>query len=313
MISTEKIKAVWSAITPQPGSSIARRADPAHPLDLFIGFDEKACMQMMLLTDAAAELPGSSQQVTVACNQRSDGQFAICFTLVNPALKETFVSLCWDIMESSRRALDKRSGIQLAIKCFSMWQLLFASGSNSKLSDLVVRGLIGELSVLKNICIPAYGSAHSVTGWIGPLHADRDFEYESKWIEVKTAPLNKDSISISSFDQLDIDKPGNLIICILEKTSASDPQAITLNSLVHAIDSLLHEDDYALSLFHVRLTLNGYKDSDEAANDTYVVCGFESYQVENDFPRIRRSELPDGIAGGEYILSIPAIQTWRTE
>lgn len=313
MISMEKIKAVWSAITPQPGNSIARRADPTHPLDLFIGFDEKACMQMMLLTDVAAELPGSSQQVAVACNQRSDGQFAICFTLTNPALRETFVSLCWDIMESSRYAPDKRRGIQLVIKCFSMWQLLFASERRSRMSDLVVRGLIGELYVLKTFCVPAYGSAHSVTGWIGPLHADRDFEYENKWIEVKTAPLNKDSISISSFDQLDIDKPGDLIICRLENASASDPQAITLNSLVHTIDALLREDDYALSLFHVRLTLNGYKDSDESADGAYTVHSLEVYRVDDDFPRVRRCQIPEAIAGGEYILSIPAIQAWRAE
>ena len=313
MISMEKIKAVWSAITPQQGSSIARRADPEHLLDLFIGFDENTCMQMMLLTDVPAELPKSSQQVAVGCNQRSDGQFAICFTLVNPAFKDTFISLCWDIMESSRNVPDKHSGIQLAIKCFSMWQLLFASGSNSKMSDLVVRGLIGELSVLKNICIPAYGNARAVTGWIGSLHADRDFEYENKWIEVKTAPLHKDSISISSFDQLDIDQPGDLIICRLEKGSASDLQSFTLNSIVHSIDDLLREDEYALALFHVRLTLNGYKESDEAAKDTYVVCGLETYQVSDGFPRIRRSKLPGGIAGGEYILSIPAIQVWRAE
>lgn len=313
MISMEMIKSIWSAISPQPGTPIARRADPAHPLDLFIGLDENSCMQLMLLTDVEADLPDSSQQVAVACNQRNDGQYAICFTLTNPALRDTFISLCWDIMESSRHASDKHIGTQMAIKRFSMWQILFAKGINSKMSELVVRGLIGELSVLKSFCIPAYGCARAITGWIGPLYADRDFEYTDKWLEVKTASRDKNRISISSFDQLDFDEPGELIICRLEKASASNPQIITLNSLVHTIEDLMHEDDYAMSLFHTRLALGGYKDSDESANNAYIIHSFEVYQVKDDFPRVRQCQLPEAIVGGEYELSISAIQTWRAE
>lgn len=313
MISMEKINSIWSAIVPQPGRTIARRADLTHPLDFFIGYDENGCMQLMLIADEAAHIPASSQQVIIACNQRSDGQYAICFTLENSTLRETFLSLCWDIMESTYGTADKRSGIKSAIKRFAMWQILFAESYSSKMSDLIVRGLIGELSVLNSFCIPTYGKTQAVTGWIGPLHADRDFEYEDKWIEVKSASLSKESISISSFDQLDIDRPGNLVICRLEKTSATDPRAITLNTLVHTLEEKCADEEYALSLLYVRLTLNGYSRADERADEAFVVHGFETYQVCDAFPRIRRSQLSSAIGSGEYTLSIPAIQSWRAE
>jgi len=309
----EMINSMWLAIAPQKGSTIARRADPLHPLDIFIGYDENGCMQLMLLTDEEPKLPESSQQVIVRGNQRTDGQYAVCFSLVNTSLREIFVSLCWDIMESTYGVPNKKSGTVSAIKRFGMWQVLLAKGSESKMSDLVVRGLIGELSVLKNFGMPRYGKSHAVTGWIGPLHADRDFEYEDTWFEVKAASLSRESIIISSFDQLDIDRPGNLIVCRLEKTSEADPNALTLNTLVKAIEEDLSEDEYALSTLHVRLTLSGYDETDERTDDSFVVNSFEVYHVEDDFPRIRRSQLHLAIGSGEYALNISALQPWRTE
>jgi hypothetical protein len=186
-----------------------------------------------------------------------------------------------------------------------------AKGRNSKLSDAVVRGMVGELTVLRDICIPKYGSPHSITGWIGPLHADRDFEYEDDWFEVKSVSLSREIVSISSFDQLDIDRQGTLVLARIEKTTDSDADAISLNSLVQDIEELLAEDQDALSTFRVRLVLNGYDEADERANELFHLHGFEKYRVYDDFPRIRKSELTSEINNGEYTLSIAALSSWQ--
>ena len=44
MILMEKINEIWAAITPRAGTPIARRADPLHPLDFFVGYDENQNM-----------------------------------------------------------------------------------------------------------------------------------------------------------------------------------------------------------------------------------------------------------------------------
>lgn len=313
MILMEKINSIWSEISPKKGSTIARRADPSHPLDFFIGYDETENMQLMLLAEELPDLPKSSQQVVVRANQRTDRQYAVCFTLTNPSLRETFISLCWDIMACTYHACSKKSGIVLAIKRFNMWQVLLAKGSENKMSDSAVRGLIGELTVLKDICIPKYGKNHAVTGWVGPLQADRDFEYEDSWLEVKTTSLSKDAVIISSFDQLDVDRCGSLIVCRLEKTSAHDPQSMTLNTLICTMEEALSDEDYALSTFRARLTLNGFDKSDERADEAFIIPGVETYSVDDNFPKIRRSQLPTAIGNGEYTLSISALQAWRIE
>lgn len=311
MISMATIDSAWATITPQKGQNIVRRVDPAHPVDFFIGYDESCAMQLVLLAEEQPDLPPSSQQVLVRANPRKDGKYAVCFSLVNQSLKDTFISLCWDIIASTYGAESQQAGIKIAVNRFSKWLILMAKGHNSKMSEAVVRGLVGELAVLRDICIPKYGSPHSITGWIGPLHADRDFEYEDDWFEVKAMSLSREAVSISSFDQLDIDRPGTLVVAKVEKAAASDAEAISLNSLVRDIVELLEEDQDALSTFRVRLVLNGYDESDERADELFHLYGYDKFRVYDDFPRIRKSELPGEISNGEYTLSIVALSPWQ--
>lgn len=310
MMTMESIKLTWASITPQKGQVIARRADPTHPLDFFIGYDEDGAMQLTLVTDVLPDLPPSSQQVQVRPINRKDGKQAVCFSLVNSSLKDTFISLCWDIIDSSRTAENKTVGVEQAVRRFAKWLILLAKGKNAKLSDSAAKGLLGELSVLRDLCIPIYGGAHAVTGWIGPLHADRDFEYEDTWYEVKALSSGSDTVSISSFDQLDIDEPGTLAIVRIDKTADSDSDAISLKSVISDIDTLLAEDSNALSTFHVRLVLCGYSESEEPAEVKYHLYGYEKYKVLDNFPRIRSSMLPKGIEKGEYTLNIPQLAAW---
>lgn len=312
MISMEMIKQSWSSIVPVKGQNIARRADASHPLDFFIGYNEDENMQLMLISDEEIQIPDSSQQVQVRSNPRSsDGKYAVCFILLNASLKETFISLCWDIMLSTYKAKDKKTGNEAAVRRFGIWLIMLAKGAGGGLSDNSAKGLLGELLVLLKICIPQYGAAKSANGWIGPLHSDRDFEYEDKWYEVKSAASVSEYISISSFDQLDTDNTGQLVVCRLDKTGDADPSGISLNKAVQEIFNLLEEDHNAYTTFSIRLMLSGFKSDDPRADERFLFCGFELFNVEGDFPRIRKTQLSPVIENGEYRLEISAMTPWR--
>ena len=311
MISMEKIDRTWAEIVPAKGQSIARRADSAHPLDFFIGYNENQNMQLMLLSDRDIPLPDSSRQILVCSNQRSDGRYAICFILTNSSLRATFISLCWDIMASTYTASDKVSGNLAAVRRFSGWLIMLAKGKGQGLSEAQAKGLLGELLVLQQCCIPAYGFSKAVCGWLGPLYADRDFEFEDSWYEVKAVSASSETISISSFDQLDIEQAGQIVVCRLDKTSAADGNSISLNKIISEICKANADSSSALSTFNLRLMLAGYSDHDPHAEDAYHFSGFEYYNVTDTFPRIRKSELPKGIDGGEYKLTIAELAPWQ--
>lgn len=314
MITKTELSALWEAIIPQQGQNVGRRADPQHPLDFFITYDEKPNMQLILLTDYQLSLPNSSKQIFVRGNKRADGRNAVCFSLEDNKLKDQFVSLCWDIMDCSYEIQDKRVAAQSALKRFKMWQRLFAEARYKKLSETEVKGLIGELSVLKNICVQKYGINKAISGWVGPLGADRDFAFEDMWYEAKYVSLSMDKVSISSLDQLDIDDVGELVLCRYEKTSEAAAGYITLNSLVKEIRGLASYDENVLVSFLNRMALSGYSEENEQADQPYIFHRFEKYCVEsNSFPRLRRSRVPIAISQCSYQLSIPALQQWKVE
>lgn len=314
MITKTELKNLWSAITPQLGQNVGRRADPQHPLDFFVTYDEKPNMQFMLLTEFEPTLPDSSEQLYVRGNKRSDGKYAVCFSLEDDELKDQYVSLCWDIMDSTYSCHSKKSGVQAAIKRFTMWQKLLAEAKSKKMSEAEIKGLIGELVVLKDICIKKYGVATAISGWVGPVGADRDFEFEDTWFESKFVSLSTDRVKISSLDQLDIHRKGYLILCRAEKTAATANRHTTLNKLVNYIVQLAQTDENASVSFKNRLALSGYNASDERSEQPYVIHRLEEYRVYGeDFPRIMRSKIHAAISEGEYQLSIPALQQWAAD
>ena len=154
MISMERIDQNWSSIVPINGQTIARRADAEHPLDFFIGYNENENMQLMLLSDEELQVPDSSRQVLIRENERTDGKYAICFILLNPSLRDTFVSLCWDIMLCTFSARSKQAGNEAAVKRFGIWMIMLAKGNEKGLSENRAKGLLGELLVLEKICAP---------------------------------------------------------------------------------------------------------------------------------------------------------------
>lgn len=311
MISMEIIDRNWSSIVPVHGQNIARRADADHPLDFFIGYNEDGYMQMMLISDEEIQVPESSRQVLVRSNKRTDGQYAICFILVNSSLRDTFVSLCWDIIASTFSEKNKKAGNEAAIRRFGIWMIMLAKGNDKGLSESSAKGLLGELLVLQRICIPIFGAPKAINGWIGPLRADRDFEYDEGWFETKSVSSESETISISSFDQLDIDREGKLIVCKLDKTRGNDPQGISLGKIEKELLEQLGEDADTRNTLQIRLMLSGYKENDPHADDMYLFKGFDSYAVKGDFPRIRKSLLPAAIQNGEYKLEIAALNPWR--
>lgn len=310
MISMTELITLWNNIAPVYGQNVGRRADDTHPLDFFITFDEESKMQLVLVSRYIFDIPESSEQLFIRVNSRQDGKYALCFSLKDLEFRNQFMVLCWDIMNSTYDIADEKQATSVAIERFCMWQELFAVAKNKKLSDAQIKGLIGELYVLKNIIIPKYGAEVAITSWCGPIGADRDFELTDSWYEVKAISLSKDFITISSIDQLDMDIEGKVTVVRLEKMSENNNESFTLNSLIDEIGNDLTDLDVRM-IFYSKLIGANYDHSDERLDVPYIVYDIELYKVDDSFPKIVRSKLPVEISNGTYNLSISGIQRWK--
>lgn len=301
---------MWNNIPSSPEGNLLRRVDDTHPLDLFIGFDEENRMMLVLFTDHLPKFCKSSKEILVRAIFREDKIYVARFSLTDNIFKDVFITLTWDILNFTYPVADIRRGITMLLDRFSMWQKLM---EQSKAAGNEVKGLIGELLVLRDYCFPKFGISASINAWGGPFGTDRDFEYENAWIEVKTISLSAHQIQISSLEQLDTMADGLLVVCRLEKSSIIAPETITLQRLILSLESALVTEPDALHVLRTMIQLTGYDEHDDEYMPAFSFHRFETYRVTHDFPRIRRTDVPREVVGGSYFINIPMIQNWREE
>ena len=171
-------------------------------------------------------------------------------------------------------------------------------------------GLIGELMFLKDHMISERGIDVALDSWMGPEKTHKDFSDQQDWFEVKTINFGKESVRISSIEQLDSDVNGTLVVYELERMSPSY-EGIRLNQLVNSIIALLKNASQR-ETFMAKLQLYGFDFSNENDNLVFALRNQYVYRVDTkSFPRLHRSLLPDAISRAQYDLSLTEIESFK--
>lgn len=219
------------------------------------------------------------------------------FSLEREELIGCFSSFCEDLITSAE--LDDDNAVYRALSNrYQAWKKLFKPNHRT-LFEYEVMGLIGELLFLQEIAFVHWGKDIALESWTGPEKTHKDFSYKTEWYEIKCITAGKETVHISSIEQLDSDVAGILYIYSLEKMSPSF-NGIKLNELVNSISTSLNS--IQKDIFLNKLGMFGYDFSPEYNNLVYTVTDKSSYLVEADFPRIIRQNIPIAIAKVQYDL-----------
>ena len=215
------------------------------------------------------------------------------------------------IMESKKESVERKS---LTVFCekYLDWQKLLSKIPKT-LTNQVQQGLVGELYFLENFLIPKFGEKVAIEMWMGPLYAVHDFTGENIWYEVKTVLQGKDTVSISSLDQLDTtNSEGELIVIILEETNAINTEAKSIVRLVESIEESL--DSACLYSFREKLLNVGYN-SEAIAEDFeekfFRVLNCDTYLVNDKFPKITRIQIDSAVISARYELNLPSLEMFK--
>jgi hypothetical protein len=155
------------------------------------------------------------------------------------------------------------------------------------------------------------GVTDGLNGWSGPEPTHKDFSYKNDWYEIKSINTFKSSVLISSLEQLDSELDGRLVVYSFEKMSSSF-SGITLNKLVAEISNQL-EYETDRDIFFNKLKQVGYSYNEVYDNYVYNFVKYNTYLVNNDFPRIKSDDLPKGIAKVQYEVLLSLIEKNREE
>lgn len=308
-MKTNELKEIWEDL--RDTRAYQKRLDPNHPLDFFVGVSSEGKNELILITNEEPANLKSSKQLMVEKNQRgTDARWATQIILETQEYSDIFSQFCLDLLDISKDCKNEHAGLIMVISRFLAWQRLFST-VNNRLSESIVKGLIGELSLALDVLSNSFSWEQIVNAWVGPEGADRDYVLDNTWYEVKAISTGKDFVTISSLNQLDATSDGFIAQYFVDKSTRIDGNSFSVSSLINRVRMNLADYPMALQLFDNKLIMLGLINEHEY-DELFFTCSKPTiYLVNQSFPKLIPSNVPNQIINAQYNVSLSAIEQWK--
>lgn len=284
------------------------RADSEHILDLYIGLDSKSRKCIELREKFTPRKIKSSSAIEVSQYSRPEYN-TLQFSLVEDTLSGLFYKFCEDLIEQTRSVQEKSEGYLAVVNRFHLWRKMFTPGKKTVLSEMSIMGLIGEILFMQGPLADRIGLSQALKSWSGQELTHKDFSYGDTWSEVKTISKSSTAVKISSLEQLDSDKDGELVVYSLEKMSEKY-DGITLNKLIMQTMNLF-PDISERDSFLTKVAVQGYEYNDYYDYYVYALDQIRKYSVTQEFPKLTKDIVCSAIIKAEYQISLNEIKDYE--
>ncbi|WP_420381830.1 PD-(D/E)XK motif protein [Novosphingobium sp.] len=202
-----------------------------------------------------------------------------------------------------RKAKDAKTLASGFLQRVRDWQSFMSRGLRP-LSQEAQAGLYGELATLKLLADVLPGGT-PFDAWKGPMHAAQDFHLGSGAIEVKTTTTTDAfKARINSIEQLDSERQPMFLGAIRLK---EDTTGLNLNDMVDGLREVAGERGRRRS-FDALLVMSGYYDEHSAQYERrLLVDEFRCYNIDEEFPAVRRAKLPPQVTAATYTLDLSSL------
>ena len=280
--------------------------DSEHPLKIYLGTNDEGEKSLVIVSNLNRIEVFSSKLIRVEYEGYSEDHLSLSFSLLEEKLAEIFYSFCEDVIKNTYSAHES-DGFLPVIERYEVWQKFFKRNNNF-LSESEIKGLIGELLFLKKYLLPKYGEDKAIAAYIGIEGGHKDFELGETWHEIKAIHNGASSVNISSIEQLESERVGHLEVVVLDDGGQSE-LSVNLNKLVNDVSNSLSGDN--LRKFNDKMLEKGYIQNDYYNTYSYIPISATRYLVKDDFPKLTKDALPDGILSAKYELSLLAIKDYK--
>lgn len=308
--NAEQLGRKWLEVFYHEGGYL--RLDLEHHLEWYIGYRDIDLKSLVIVSNMESDKITSSKSFQVAQGYRqTDGKWTISINLIRNEQEEVFHILCCDLIEYSNRSSDEYEALQLIQQRLKQWNRLLENQKMVLMDESRKKGLIGELIYLMKQIEIGMNKVEVLNGWVGPEGSDQDFIFSDCWCEVKTIGLSAEKISISSAEQLANRDYGEIAILRVDKCSQNRTNSFTLKEIVNKVNGIFNDNTQASETLEKKLSSYGYIDIPEYDSDKYYYSGMQRFEIKEDFPRLTRINIPNGIDTVKYEISIASIDRWK--
>ena len=311
----KSISSLWNVMLKEQATGLVKRLLPSNtPIKVFATYrhSDEVCgiafsysENLKVSIDSFLNLKELYVQLYLDAAYKSNKLLII--QLSSEINKDIFAYLCDSLIESIENCETESKAIKVVINRLEKWKSMFAKGASDGLSVIEQQGLYGELIYLQKLILrDCFSYVDALKLWVGTDKASRDFQGNGWAVEVKTISVNNsDQITINGERQLDETLLNKLYLYHLSiEFSCMNGQ--TLNDIVDQIRHLLSEDLVALNIYNAKLMEAGYLDLHrELYKDRcYKIRKENIYKIDESFPRIKESELRDGVSNTIYSINV---------
>jgi hypothetical protein len=278
--------------------------------DLFIGVnkDGNRCLILALPNTLRLQLLGIRKE-NLSIEYFSE-KHVIVLQLTEPEYEDLFDDLVISMYHGIKDIREPDAYSRFFIETFHRWSDFFDDKSSDLLGEESIRGLMGELLVLKALILefsPLKINA-VLDFWKGPFGKGNDFELEDRYLEVKTKSPQAREVKIASEHQLHPTANKGLELIVI--SVQPDSSGLTLADLIFEIRILIAERNGDVSIFWRALRPHNLssKNVSEYNIFRFKPVSWISYDCTDEgFPKITRTNIPPEISAVAYKLNVHSL------
>lgn len=293
---------------------LKRRLEPFSSGDVFLGYEKPTNRRMLLLrisnsnTPEAESLPHSKgfEVRAISLPEDYEDYATLELILTDSRFTDIFTSLVQDVVGNMTAQKNEMLMIKAFIERLVKWQQFLDRYGHEGLGNEAQRGLYGELWFLRKYLIPILGINKAIDAWKGSSRKAQDFQFSDCAVEVKTTISKQhQKMYIASEQQLDDIGLAALFlqhISLMESSGSGE----TLFDMVEDIRKVIADEPEASQKMEVFLFEAGYLNvhADRYNKTGYTVRSSSIFKIREGFPRIRESDLLNGVGDVHYSVNV---------
>ena len=320
-LSNYNLNEVWEELCSQVGSGLGYKLKPLlrkGDTSIFAAYSVDLRAKGFLLQIPSELKPAglthqSSRKLEVVdqFSGLGHGMSGVGIFLKDEEFSDLFEILVSEILKEIDSSSNGAEACAVAVRCISRWRL-FLEKRGLPLSEAEVRGLIGELEVLRRLS-GKFGTFEAIRSWRGPYVEIRDFELPNYSVEVKTCtPSSGATVTINRPEQLDAQDERQVYLTVVTLVKSCSEGA-TLGDYVDRILVLL-TDPMEKMHFWDSLAAAGYISANRSLySERFAVSDVEVFRVAEGFPRIASSEIAGGVLKVKFDISVSALMPYSAD
>lgn len=240
-------------------------------------------------------------------NGENQNQQRLVLALARNVDSDLFLGLCETLISSLASVTDPAVALSVTLQHLKRWQVFLAGKKARLLTNEEIRGLFAELYVLRQLYLRRLTQDEAVNAWCGPDDSHQDFIFGNVAIEVKSlSGRERNSVRISSENQLEA-LVDNLFLMTVRLIDMPDAEsARSLNDIAALIEQELASTE-AIEQFTRKLASCGYAFMADYDRPRFTVGNTNAYTVTDQFPRLVRSRIPQGVFRLVYDIQLETI------